>query len=74
MSVLCGAAGLLGAWMIISEGGSEWFAIPDLIGLYFGTIIGLRFSKHLEKRWTIDEKKVEFLTPEEIIKLKNLII
>jgi len=51
MSMLCNGAGLLGAWMIISSNGSEWFAIPDLLGLYLGTILGLRFGRWLEKRW-----------------------
>ena len=51
MSVMCGAAGLFGGWMIISSEGSIWYSVPDLSGLYAGTIIGLRFSKWVAKRW-----------------------
>lgn len=70
MSTLCGAAGLLGAWMVIAE--NKWYAVPDLIGLYVGTIIGLRFSKWIEKRWKI-KAAVTPLTTEEIKIFRSLI-
>lgn len=74
MSVLCGAAGLFGSWMIISEGGSEWFIVPDLAGLYLGTIVGLRFSKWLEERWSrLALPEVKTLTLQEVAKLRQMV-
>lgn len=70
MSTLCGGAGLLGAWMVIAE--NKWYAIPDLAGLYLGTIVGLRFGNWVEKRWE-DKAAPKPLTPEEIEKLRKLI-
>jgi hypothetical protein len=40
-----GVAGLVGTYVVIKY--SEWYLIPDLLGLYIGTFFGIRLKKRL---------------------------
>ena len=51
MSSIVGGLALFGTYIIVAH--SIWMAIPDVAGLYCGTLVGLRIGK----RWEKDDKK-----------------
>jgi hypothetical protein len=43
-----GLAGIAGTYVVIEY--SEWYLIPDLLGLYVGTFLGIKAKKIFEKK------------------------
>lgn len=46
MSVAVSGLAILGTLLVVDN---RWMLIPDLVGLYFGTIVGMKISKKLDK-------------------------